>query len=85
MVERRVIDQRRTGPGRSGAVDPAMGVMVAVLLLALIGLLIWFFAVRSNDSAGSSRPQNNPNPGTSQPQQTQDEQPTEQPTATSTP
>jgi len=62
--------------------------MIAVLLLALVGLLIWFFAVRGNDNDGSSSPQNNPNPGTSQqqqPQQTQDEQPTEQPSTTSSP
>ena len=60
--------------------------MVAVLLLALIGLLIWFFAARGNDNDSSGTPQNNPNPGTSQQQQpTQDSQPTEEPSTSSSP
>ena len=85
MAERRVVSERsaRRGPG---GLDPAVGVFVALLVLALIALLVWYFAVRGDDN-DSSNNNPNPNPGTSQQQDTNtnNNQPTEQPSATTSP
>lgn len=63
--------------------DPAVGIFVAVLLAALIGLLVWFIATRGNDTNGSS--DNNPRPQQSTSQQTDRSQPTAEPSAATTP
>ena len=69
----------RRGPG---GLDPAVGVFLAILVAALIGLLIWFFAGRdSTDNDGGS---GNPAPHSTS-QQQDNNQPTEQPSTGSTP
>lgn len=79
--ERIVTETTESTPGRRGpgGVDPAVGVFMAVLAAALIGLLIWFFAGRdgTTDNDGG-------NPAPHSTSQEQDE-PTQGPSTSTTP
>lgn len=79
--ERIVTETTEPAPGRRGpgGLDPAVGVFLAILVAALIGLLIWFFASHNDNDGGG-----NPAPHSTSQQQDNNE-PTEQPSTGSTP
>lgn len=81
--ERIVTETTEPSPGRRGpgGVDPAVGVFIAVLVAALIGLLIWFFANRDNTHNSDM----GPNPAPHSTSQQNNNQPSEQPSSVSTP
>lgn len=83
--ERIVTETTESSPARRGpgGVDPAVGVFIAVLVAALIGLLIWFFASR-NSASDSDGGTVNPAPHSTS-QQQDSTQPTDQPSTASTP